>query len=67
MREASLLLRDGNAYLKIPILKDWKGPGVKDGVAVDINMAELVVGKDHEKYVRIPTRLEDVHHYKSLA
>jgi len=26
-------------------------------------MAEVVVGKDDEHYVRIPTRLEEVHHW----
>ncbi|QKR00339.1 IS200/IS605 family element transposase accessory protein TnpB [Metallosphaera tengchongensis] len=67
VKEARLVLKDGKAYLKVSFLKDWKEPGAKDGVAVDINMAELVVGKDDEKYVRIPTRLDDAHHYKSLA
>ncbi|QKR00690.1 IS200/IS605 family element transposase accessory protein TnpB [Metallosphaera tengchongensis] len=67
VKEARLVLKDGKAYLKVTLLKDWKEPEVKDGVAVDINMAELVVGKDDEKYVRITTRLDDAHHYKSLA
>ncbi|WP_157043080.1 IS200/IS605 family accessory protein TnpB-related protein, partial [Sulfuracidifex metallicus] len=39
----------------------------KESIAVDINMAEVVVGKDDRNYVRIPTRLEEVHHWKSLA
>jgi putative transposase len=30
-------------------------------------MAEVVVGKDDEHYVRIPTRLDEVHHWKPLA
>jgi hypothetical protein len=30
-------------------------------------MSEIVVGKDDKNYVRIPTRLEEVHHWKSLA
>jgi transposase len=30
-------------------------------------MSEIVVGKDDEHYVRIPTRLDEVHHWKSLA
>ena len=30
-------------------------------------MSEIVVGKDDANYVRIPTRLHDVHHYKSLV
>ncbi|WP_246263799.1 hypothetical protein [Metallosphaera tengchongensis] len=64
--EARSALRDGKAYLKVTILKDWKWPKARDSVAVDI-MAELVVGKGDEKYVKIPTRLEDAHHNKSLA
>ncbi|TRM85715.1 hypothetical protein DJ529_12665 [Sulfolobus sp. C3] len=66
MREARLLLKEGKAYLTVTLLKEWKEPEAKDGVAIDINMAEVVVGKDDEQYVRIPTRLEDAHHYKSL-
>jgi len=38
----------------------------KETVAVDINTAE-VVGKDDEHYARIPTRLGEVQHWKSLA
>jgi hypothetical protein len=30
-------------------------------------MNDIVVGKDDEHYVRISTRLEEVHHWKSLA
>ena len=30
-------------------------------------MSEIVVGKDDEHYVRISTRLDEVHHWKSLA
>jgi IS605 OrfB family transposase len=40
---------------------------LKESIAVDINMAEVVVGKDDKHYVRIPTRLDEVHHWKSLA
>jgi len=39
----------------------------KESIVVDINMSEIVVGKDDEHYVRIPTRLEEVRHWKSLA
>ena len=39
----------------------------KESIAVDINMSEIVVGKDDEHYVGIPTRLEEVRHWKSLA
>ncbi|QKR00370.1 hypothetical protein GWK48_08290 [Metallosphaera tengchongensis] len=67
VREARLLLRDGKVFLKVSFLKGWKEPEVKEGLAVDVNMAEVVVGKDDEKCFRIPTRLEDAHHYKSLA
>ncbi|TRM75539.1 hypothetical protein DJ528_09275 [Sulfolobus sp. B5] len=67
IKEARLLLKEGKAYLKVTPLKEWKVPEAKDGVAVDINMAEVVLGKDDKQYVRIPTRLEDAHHYKSLA
>ncbi|WP_343043976.1 hypothetical protein [Metallosphaera tengchongensis] len=34
---------------------------------MDINRAEVVVGKDDGHYVRIPTRLDDAHQDKSLA
>jgi IS605 OrfB family transposase len=68
MREARLLIKDGKAFLKVVFEK----PGeekveLKESIAVDINMAEIVVGKDDTHYVRIPTRLEEVHHWKSLA
>ncbi|TRM77416.1 transposase, partial [Sulfolobus sp. A20-N-F8] len=49
------------------LLKEWKEPEAKDGVAIDVNMAEVVVGKDDKYYARISTRLEDAHHYKALA
>ena len=39
----------------------------KSSVAIDINIIEIVVGKDDINYVRIPTRLHEVHHWKSLA
>ncbi|AOL16610.1 hypothetical protein BFU36_07750 [Sulfolobus sp. A20] len=32
-----------------------------------LNMSEVLVGKDDKKYVRIPTRLDDAYHLKSLA
>jgi IS605 OrfB family transposase len=68
MREARLVIKDGKAFLKVVFEK----PGeekveLKESIAVDINMAEVVVGKDDTHYVRIPTRLEEVHHWKSLA
>jgi putative transposase len=39
----------------------------KGSVAVDINMNEIVVGKDDKEYVRVPARLVEVHHLKPLA
>ncbi len=30
-------------------------------------MKDIVVGKNDSNYVRLPTRIEDAHHYKSLA
>ena len=59
--------RDGKAYLKVVFEKPLGNVDPKSSIAVDINTAEVIVGKDDEHYVRIPTRLEDVHHWKSLA
>lgn len=56
-------MRDGNAFLKVSLLKSDESLA-KD--SVDINMSEIVVGKDDFNYVRIPTRLDDAHHYKNL-
>ena len=67
MKEARLVLKDGMAFLKVVFEKPRENVEPKDSVAVDINMDEVVVGKDDKDYVRIPTRLHDVHHYKSLA
>ncbi|MQL56496.1 RNA-guided endonuclease TnpB family protein [Acidianus ambivalens] len=67
MREARLVVKDGNAFLKVVFEKKGEKVKPKESVAVDINMAEVVVGKDDKHYVRIPTRLEEVHHWKSLA
>jgi IS605 OrfB family transposase len=39
----------------------------KDSIAVDINMKKIVVGKDDNNYVKIPTRINEIHYYKSLA
>ncbi|MQL56650.1 transposase, partial [Acidianus ambivalens] len=68
MREARLVIRDDKALLKVVFDKEEEGkvePG--ESIAVDINMADIVVGKDDRNYVRIPTRLHEVHHWKSLA
>ncbi|MFP3218710.1 MAG: RNA-guided endonuclease TnpB family protein [Acidianus sp.] len=67
MREARLVIKGGKAFLKVVFEKEEENVEPKESVAVDINMAEVVVGKDDEHYVRIPTRLEEVHHWKSLA
>jgi len=67
MREARLVIKDGKAFLKVVFEKPSKKVEAKESVAVDINMSEIVVGKDDKNYVRIPTRLEEVHHWKSLA
>ncbi|MFP3233866.1 MAG: RNA-guided endonuclease TnpB family protein [Sulfolobaceae archaeon] len=67
MKEARLLIKDGKAFLKVVFEKGEEKVEPKESVAVDINMAEVVVGKDDEHYVRIPTRLDEVHHWKSLA
>jgi IS605 OrfB family transposase len=67
MREARLVIKDGKAFLKVVFEKKKEKVEPKESIAVDINMAEVVVGKDDEHYVRIPTRLDEVHHWKSLA
>ncbi|MUN29952.1 RNA-guided endonuclease TnpB family protein [Sulfuracidifex metallicus] len=67
MKEARLVVKDGKAFLKVVFEKPFEKVEPKESVAVDINMAEVVVGKDDRNYVRIPTRLEEVHHWKSLA
>jgi len=67
MKEARLVIRDGKAFLKVVFEKPLDNVEPKESVAVDINMAEVVVGKDDKDYVRVPTRLEEVHHWKLLA
>ncbi|AEE93184.1 OrfB transposable element protein, IS605 [Acidianus hospitalis W1] len=68
MREARLTVKDGKAFLKVVFEKPREeNVELKESIAVDINMAEVVVGKDDTHYVRIPTRLDEVHHWKSLA
>jgi IS605 OrfB family transposase len=68
MKEARLVIRDDKAFLKVVFEKPIEEKvEPKSSVAVDINMSEIVVGKDDTHYVRIPTRLEEVHHWKSLA
>ena len=68
MKEARLVIRDDKAFLKVVFEKPIEEKvEPKSSVAIDINMSEIVVGKDDTHYVRIPTRLEEVHHWKSLA
>ncbi|MUN29108.1 RNA-guided endonuclease TnpB family protein [Sulfuracidifex metallicus] len=67
MKEARLVVKDGKAFLKIVFEKEGEKVEPGESIAVDINMSEIVVGKDDRNYVRIPTRLEEVHHWKSLA
>lgn len=58
-------MRDGKAFLKVSLLKSYSESLAKDGV--EINMADVVVGKDDKQYVRMLTRFDGAHHYKSLA
>jgi IS605 OrfB family transposase len=67
MKEARLIFRNGKAFLKITFEKFMQKIEPKDSIAVDINMKEIVVGKDDNNYVSIPTRINEIHHYKSLA
>jgi transposase, IS605 OrfB family, central region len=68
MKEARLVIRDDKAFLKVVFEKPIEEKvEPKESIAVDINMSEIVVGKDDTRYVRIPTRLHEVHHWKSLA
>ena len=67
MREARLVIRNDKAFLKVVFEKKKEKVEPRSSIAVDINMGEVVVGKDDEHYVRIPTRLHEVHHWKSLA
>jgi len=67
MKEARLVIKGGKAFLKVVFEKKKEKVEPKGSIAVDINMGEIVVGKDDTHYVRIPTRLHEVHHWKSLA
>jgi IS605 OrfB family transposase len=67
MKEARLLFRNGKAFLKITFEKFVQKIEPKGSIAVDINMKEIVVGKDDNNYVGFPTRINEIHHYKSLA
>ncbi|BDB97003.1 RNA-guided endonuclease TnpB family protein [Saccharolobus caldissimus] len=67
MREARLVVKGDKAFLKVVFEKPLEKAKPRESIAVDINMSEIVVGKDDTHYVRIPTRLHEVHHWKSLA
>jgi len=67
MKEARLVVRNDKAFLKVVFEKKKEKVEPKESIAVDVNMSEIVVGKDDTHYVRIPTRLHEVHHWKSLA
>ncbi|QXJ32304.1 Transposase [Saccharolobus shibatae] len=67
MKEARLVVKGDKAFLKVVFEKPLEKVEPRESVAVDINMGEIVVGKDDTRYVRIPTRLHEVHHLKSLA
>lgn len=68
MKEARLVIKDDKAFLKVVFEKPIEEKvEPKESIAVDINMSEIVVGEDDTHYVRIPTRLHEVHHWKSLA
>ncbi|MFP3347159.1 MAG: RNA-guided endonuclease TnpB family protein [Sulfolobaceae archaeon] len=68
MKEARLTVKDGKAFLKVVFEKPREEKiERKESIAVDINMNEIVVGKDDTHYVRISTRLHEAHHWKSLA
>ncbi|MEM0299960.1 RNA-guided endonuclease TnpB family protein [Saccharolobus sp.] len=67
LREARLVIREDKAFLKVTFEKEQVKVEPKGSVAVDVNMSEIVVGKDGSNYVRISTRLHEAHHFKSLA
>ncbi|BDC17718.1 RNA-guided endonuclease TnpB family protein [Acidianus sp. HS-5] len=67
MKEARLTIRGGKAFLKVVFEKAGEKVEPNGSVAVDINMNEIVVGNDDTNYIRIPTRLQEAHHWKSLA
>jgi IS605 OrfB family transposase len=67
MKEARLVFNNGKAFLKIVFEKFAQKIKPKGSIAVDINMKAIVIGKDNNNYVSIPTRINEMHHYKSLA
>jgi hypothetical protein len=67
MKEARLVFNNGKAFLKIVFEKFAQKIEPKGSIAVDINMQNITVGKDENNYVKINTRINEIHHYKSLA
>jgi len=68
IKEARLVVKDRKAFLRVTFEKTRKeNVEPKESIAVDINMSEITVGKDDTTYVRIPTRLYEAYHWKSLA
>jgi IS605 OrfB family transposase len=67
IKEARLVFNNGKAFLKITFEKFMQKIEPKGSIAVDINMKSIVIGKDDNNYVGIPTRINEIHHYKSLA
>jgi IS605 OrfB family transposase len=67
MKESRLVFNNGKAFLKITFEKFMQKIEPKESVAVDINMKTIVIGKDDNNYVKVPTRINEIHHYKSLA
>jgi transposase len=60
MREARLVIKDGKAFLKVVFEKKKEKVEPKESIGVDINMAEVFMGKDDEHGVRVPTCPEEV-------
>jgi IS605 OrfB family transposase len=67
MKESRLVFNNGKAFLKITFEKFMQKIEPKGSIAVDINMKTIVIGKDDNNYVKVPTRINEIHHYKSLA
>ncbi len=67
MKEARQVIRNGKAFIKITFEKFIQKIEPKDSIAVDINMKTIVVGKDENNFVKINTRINEIHRYKSLA
>jgi IS605 OrfB family transposase len=66
-KESRLVFNNGKAFLKITFEKFMQKIEPKGSIAVDINMKSIVIGKDDNNYVKVPTRINEIHHYKSLA